>query len=328
MAAQLVAFGTILNALGGVDQTTGIILGFFVVLVYTVAGGMWAVSITDFVQAVVLILGLAWLLPNALDDAGGWSVVSAALPVGHTDFLPEASVYGWVWYMQAWLVLGLGSLPSQDLLQRTFSARNEKVAAWSAYLAGGLYLTVGLVPVVLGLIARATMPDLTEPEMALPLLGRDHLGPIGLAIFVGALLSAILSSADSGLLAPASVFSENLVRPLIPGMSDAGLLRATRLSVGAFAIIALMLALEFRDVYELMLAAMEAGLAGLAAPFAAGLYWKRIDERAALASMLAGTGVWLLLTVLTDEWPADLAGFCVSVGILLAMAPRARTAAA
>ena len=318
VAAQFVAFGTVLHALAGVDQTAGIVAGFAVVLVYTVTGGMWAVSITDFLQAIVLIAGLAWLLPNALADAGGWSVVAAALPQGHTDFLPERSFHGWVWYVQAWLVIGIGSIPSQDLLQRAFSARDERTAAWSAYIAGGMYLTVGLIPVALGLIARVTMPGLADPELALPLLGKAHLGSVGLAVFVGALLSAILSTADSALLAPASVFSENIVRPLRPGMSDAGLLRAARISVAAFACLALALALQFRNVYELMLAAMEAGLAGLAAPFAAGLYWKRIGERGCVASMLGGTGTWLGLKFVTEEWPADLIGFFVSIALLFA----------
>lgn len=322
VAAQFVAFGTVLHALTDIGQTAGILIGFAVVLIYTATGGMWAVSITDFLQATVLIAGLVWLLPNALADAGGWSAVSAALPAGHTDFLPASTFHGWIWYAQAWLVIGIGSIPSQDLLQRCFSARDERTAAWSAYLAGGMYLSVGVIPVVLGLVARAGMPGLADPELALPLLGQAHLGSVGLAVFVGALLSAILSTADSALLAPASVFSENLLRPLRPGMSDASLLRATRLSVAGFAIVALLLALEFRDVYELMLMAMEAGLAGLAAPFAVGLYWKRVDGRAANAAMLSGTGAWLVLTVLTERWPADLLGFFVSVAVLCLFAKR------
>ena len=88
VAAQFVAFGTIGYALVGTNQTTGIVVGFVVVVLYTITGGMWAVSITDFLQAVVLIAGLVWLLPNALTDAGGWAAVSAALPQGHLDVAP------------------------------------------------------------------------------------------------------------------------------------------------------------------------------------------------------------------------------------------------
>ena len=323
VAAQFVAFGTVLHALTGVDQSTAIVVGFAVVLVYTAAGGMWAVSVTDFLQAIVLIAGLVWLLPTALANSGGWEAVAAELPAGHLDFVPEPTLHGWLWYIQGWLVIGVGAFSSQDLLQRAFSARDEQTAARSAHIAGVMYLSVGLIPVVLGMVARVTMPDLEDPQLALPLLGQRHLGSIGLAVFVGALLSAILSSADSALLAPASVFSENLVKPLWPGMSDAALLRTARLSVVAFAVFSLVLALRFRNVYELMIAAMEAGLAGLTAPFTAGLYWKRIDERAAIASMLVGTGVWLALRMITDEWPADLIGFAVSIVVLPFAAKRA-----
>ncbi|MBI1353336.1 MAG: sodium/solute symporter [Acidobacteria bacterium] len=318
-AAQMVAFGTVLQALTGIDQTTGILLGAATVLVYTVAGGMWAVSLTDTLQAVVLIAGLVVLLPVALDANGGWTAVSAALPEGRLDLLPEPSLSGWLWYLQAWLVVGVGSIPSQDLLQRSLSSRSESVAVRSSHIAGGMYLTIGLIPVALGLTASIALPGLEDPELALPLLGKQYLGPFGLALFLGALLSAILSSADSALLAPASVFSENVVRPLWPGMSERALLQVARASVAAFTLLALLLALEFRTVYEMMLTAMEAGVAGMIAPFTAGLYWKRANGWGAVGAMTAGTATWALMTYSTDAVPADLVGLAVSIVVLIAV---------
>ena len=319
-AAQFVAFGTTLQGLAGLDQTTAILVGGLVVLIYTTSGGMWAVSITDFVQGVVLIVGLAWLAPVAIADAGGWTAVSDALPAGSLDPLPQPTLHGWIWYLQAWAVVGLGSLPSQDLLQRTLSSRDEGVAARSAHLAGGLYLTVGMIPVALGLVAAVTLPGLEDPELALPELARAHLGPVGLAVFSGALLSAILSSADSALLAPAAVFAENIIRPLRPGMSDRAMLRLTRTLVAACSLLALALALSVQKVYELLLMSMEAGVAALIVPFAAGVYGKRVDERAACWSMAAGTLVWAVMTATQDLWPADLAGMAASATTLVAVA--------
>ncbi len=316
-AAQMVAFGTVLQALSGIDQTTGILLGAATVLVYTVVGGMWAVSLTDTLQAVVLITGLVFLLPLALEANGGWAEISAALPEGRLSLLPESSPTAWLWYLQAWLVVGVGSIPSQDLLQRSLSSRDEKVAVRSAFIAGGMYLTVGLIPVTLGMVASVALPGLADPELSLPLLGQQYLGPVGLALFLGALLSAILSSADSALLAPASVFSENVVRPLRPKMTEQGLLWTARCSVVVFSLLALLLALRFRTVYELMLTALEAGVAGMIAPFTAGIYWKRANGWGAVASMLSGTGTWAAVKFWTEAFPADLAGLAVSIVALI-----------
>lgn len=316
-AAQLVAFGTVLQAISGVDQTTAIVLGGMTVLIYTVAGGMWAVSLTDSIQGVVLIAGLAVLLPAALAANGGWSAVSAALPEGRLDLTPESSPMAWLWYLQAWLVVGVGSIPSQDLLQRTLSSKSEAVAVHSAHIAGGMYLTVGLIPVALGMIASIALPGLEDPELALPMLGREYLGPAGLSLFLGALLSAILSSADSALLAPSSVFSENVVRPLWPGLTERGLLWTARATVVVFTCLALLLALRFRTVYELMLTALEAGVAGMIAPFTAGLYWKRCNAWGALSGMLGGTAVWGLVSFWTDAIPADLVGLIVSIAAVV-----------
>jgi len=321
-AAQLVAFGTVLQAISGFDQGTAIVVGGVTVLIYTVAGGMWAVALTDSLQAVVLIAGLAVLLPIALAENGGWSAVSAALPEGRLDFLPQSSPMSWLFYLQAWLVVGVGSIPSQDLLQRTLSSKSESVAVHSAHIAGAMYLTVGLIPVTLGMIASIALPNLSDPELALPMLGREYLGPVGLSLFLGALLSAILSSADSALLAPSSVFSENVIRPLLPGLTEAALLRIARLTVVVFSLLALLLALRFRTVYELMMTAMEAGVAGMIAPFTAGLYWKRCNGWGALAGMLGGTLVWALMSFWTEAVPADLVGLAFSilavVGVTLA----------
>ena len=185
----------------------GIMGGAAVVFVYTVAGGMWAVAVTDFVQIVVIAIGLILLLIVVLIDVGGWGAISPQLPEDTFRMIPaEHSWMVWLNYFRAWLIFGLADVTAQTLLQRAFSARNEQVAQNSFYLAGIGHLSLGMIPVMLGIIASVTMPGIVDKETVVPEMAIAHLHPVAIAIFVGALLAAIMSSADSALLAAASVF--------------------------------------------------------------------------------------------------------------------------
>ncbi len=328
VGSQFVAFGLILNAIAGVDTTLGIVIGAALVIAYTVAGGLWAVTRTDAIQALVLIVGLAVLAGAVLAGDDGAALL-ARVPREQWRFAPEADLRSWLFYLQAWLVIGLGAIPSQDLVQRGLAARDEPTARRSAWLAGLLYLGVGFVPVLLGILGRVLLPELENPELVLPQLCLAHLPPLGVALVLGALLSAIMSSADSALLAPASVLSQNVARHLRPGLSDVQLLRVARASVPLFGVLSLGIGLWFENVYDLMVSSWSVLLVSLVVPLTAGLYSRRVDGPAALASMGAGLGAWLVLAAVQDAWPADLLALGVSAATLTATARlRGRTAAA
>ena len=183
-----------------------------VVFVYTVAGGMWAVALPDFVQMVVIAVGLIMLLVVVLIDVGGWGNIAPHLPEDTFSMVPvERSPSIWLNYFRAWMIFGVADVTAQTLIQRAMSAKDEQTAQNSFYLAGFGHLSLGMIPVTLGIIASVTMPGLTEPETVIPTLAIAHLHPVAIAIFVGALLAAIMSSADSALLAAASVFSVNIL---------------------------------------------------------------------------------------------------------------------
>ena len=208
VASLMVAFGRVVQVVAGVDPDLGIWIGAAIVLFYTTAGGMWAVTLTDFIQVTVLVLGLVFLAPTILADAGGWETIRAQIPDSSFHLYPHnGDGAAWFGYFRDWLVIGLGNLAGQDLIQRSLSSRNENIAQNSAYLSALLYLTVGLIPVFLGIAGRVVLPDLEDPDLVMMKLGTTYLPPVALAIFLGALISALLSSADSALLAPASVRS-------------------------------------------------------------------------------------------------------------------------
>ncbi len=318
VGSQLIAVGTILTAITDVDSTTAILAAAGAVLLYTVLGGMWSVTLTDFLQAIVLIAALCVMAPLTLGAAGGPQAAFTRLTAEKTRFLPTGGILEWCLFIQAWLVIGLGNLPAQDLMQRALSAKDEWVAQWSAYAAGVMYVLVGLVPVGLGLVGSQLFPALDNPEHIVPVLAMEFLPPLGFALFLGALFAALMSSADSGLLAPASVFGQNIVKNLAPDMSSREILVAIRVGVIFFCGLALCVALVFRSVYSLMVESWTVIMVGLFAPLTLGMYWKRTNGPGAVAGILAGIGVWMAAVLASrlaggGDFPGALVATAASV---------------
>ncbi|MCE2432668.1 MAG: sodium:solute symporter family protein [Candidatus Latescibacteria bacterium] len=315
VASLMVGFGKIIHALTGLDAVLGTCLGAVIVLIYTTIGGMWAVTLTDFIQVAVLTLGLIFMTPFLLSDMGGWAAIRAQLPDDQFYLYPrDADMTTWFNYARAWLVIGLGNLAGQDLLQRSLSSRNESVAQHSAYISGIIYLTVGLLPVFLGIAATLTFPNLADPEQVMMKLAETYLPPLGMAVFIGALISALMSSADSALLAPASVIGNDLIRYLRPDIDAQTQLRLCRLSVPVLGVIALYLALSHDTVYTLMVDSWSILLATLFVPLTAGIWWSKANRSGALWSMISGAIAYLILLQIAPDQPADL--LAVPIGLL------------
>jgi Na+/proline symporter len=283
---------------------------------------MWAVALTDFVQMVVIAVGLVMLLVVVLIDVGGWGNIAPHLPEDTFRMIPaENTASVWLTYIRAWLIFGLADVTAQTLLQRAFAAKNEQVAQNSFYLAGFGHLSLGLIPVTLGIIASVTMPGLVDPETVIPELAIAHLHPVAIAVFVGALLAAIMSSADSALLAAASVFSINILPLFKPQATDRLKLLATRVSIPVFGSIAVYVALEVQVVYDLILDANSVILVCVTVPFIVGVWWKRANRTGALASMAMGFLTWFVAIVYAPEFPGDLLGLLVGLLTILVVTP-------
>lgn len=324
VASLMVAFGRILQSLTGLDPTLAICIGAGVVLVYTVAGGMWAVTLTDFVQLTILVTGMVVLTPVLLHDMGGWSALAAQIPAERFHLYPRGDSTAWLSYARGWLVIGLGNLAGQDLIQRALSSRDEKTAYRSAYLAGGLYVTVGLLPVLLGMAGAVVLPDLANPDLVMMELALRYLPTAALILFTGALVSALLSSADSALLAPASVLGWDLLRFLRPHASERLCLNTSRLAVLVLGLVSLGLALHKATVYELMVDSWSVLLATLFVPLTAGIWWRHANGPGALAAVVTGLVVWIITMQVAPDLPGDLLAVPLAVlalvGVSLATA--------
>ncbi|MEK7258120.1 MAG: sodium:solute symporter family protein, partial [Bacteroidota bacterium] len=230
IAAQMVAMAIVLNVLVGMSIFWGVMLTLVVVVAYTYIGGMWAVSVTDFVQTIMIIIGVIALAISVGSQAGGVEAVVAAQPEGFWNFFPERNLDAWVHYLAAWMTIGLGSIPQQDVFQRLMSGKDERTAARSGYLGGAMYLTIGFIPLFIGLCAKMLHPELLQddPQKMLPLMTLKYGSLLIQILFFGALLSAILSTTSGAILAPATVVGENLVKPLFKKLTDKQLLLTMR----------------------------------------------------------------------------------------------------
>jgi Na+/proline symporter len=160
VAAQLIALSLVLGAVTDLSLLQGVLISSGIVVGYTFLGGMWAISITDFIQTTLIVVGLVCVAAMVAQEAGGVGAILAQAPEGSFQFFPDSGLSGWVTYFGAWIILGLGSIPSQDIYQRVMSAKSEKVAVQSTYLAGLFYLSFGLLPLFIALGAKVLYPEL------------------------------------------------------------------------------------------------------------------------------------------------------------------------
>jgi SSS family solute:Na+ symporter len=314
LGGVLFTFGVLMESLTGLPMTMGIFGGLLVVVTYTMIGGMWAVALTDFVQMLIFVIGLFILLYFVLDDAGGWSAVTAQLPSGSFNlFRIETTRGNWMDIIHVWMTLGVASVAASTVIQRALSARTEKVAQNGFYFAALGYVVIGAVPLMLGFAATVTLPDLDNPNAVLTELAFEHMHPVFVAVFVGAILSAIMSTSDSILLADSSVVTTNLLPLVKRNPGDQLRLRVARFAIPVIGLISTYVALNAERVVEVLIDSAAVLLAAIIVPFVLCFWWEKANRTGALAGIIFGLAGWLTALALESEFPADLAGFAVSL---------------
>ena len=331
VAAQITALGLVFSVLtnGAMSQTAGMIVGTLAVLIYVVIGGFLAVAWTDFIQMIVLVLGLSVIAFFSAGLAGGADkVLALAQNKDLFHFLPPANFTDLAMFVGASVTMMLGSIPQQDVFQRVMSAKDEKTARRGAMIGGMSYILFAAVPmfivlsavVVLGQQALDIARD--DYQKLLPMYVLTRMPLIMQILFFGALLSAIKSTSSATLLAPSTSFVENILKNLRPRMGDRQQLLAMRWTIIIFAGLVLSYAIAMRgtSIYELVSSAYQVTLVGAFVPLVMGLYWPRATTQGAVWSLVAGMGVWIFMlpqvSTLGEVFPGQLAGLLAG---LLAM---------
>jgi SSS family transporter len=328
VAAQVTALGLVFSILtdGAMSSQMGMIVGLLAVLIYVVIGGFLAVAWTDFIQMIVLVVGLSIIAVFAADLAGGAGVVlDAAAKRDLGRFLPEPSFTDLAMFVGAALTMMLGSIPQQDVFQRVMSAKDAKTAQRGAMIGGFSYIVFAFVPMFIVLAATVVMGDKAldmaqnDYQRVLPSFIMGHMPLVMQILFFGALLSAIKSTSSATLLAPTTSFVENILKQIRPGMSDKQALVAMRVTlvIFAFAVLVYAIALQGTPIYELVSAAYQVTLVAAFVPLVFGLYWSKATTQGAIVSIFAGVMVWVLffpqVTTWGERFPGQLAGLLAAL---------------
>jgi SSS family solute:Na+ symporter len=284
-----------------------------IVLIYTVLGGIKAVIYTDTVQWVILLGGLLLLgVPFSVSEVGGFQALKENLPEEFFSLSNISLIQFLNWFftiVPIWFI-------AMTLYQRIYSCKNEKDAKRAFYLAGILeYPVMAFLGVFLGMTARIFFPN-AEPEMAMPMLLKDVL-PIGITgIVIASYFSAIMSTADSCLIASSGNFTNDIIeRYFLKNNSDKFLIRVSQIVTLVIGGLTLIIASSFTTVLEIILHAYSFMVAGLFVPTLGAYFWEKSDSSAALSAMIVGGSSALILIIGEIEilWNLDPS----IIGILL-----------
>jgi Na+/proline symporter len=331
VAAQIKALGLVFNVVsdGSISQTAGMMIGAGSVLIYTLFGGMWSVAITDFVQMIIIVIGMLYIGGEMAGQTGGIAVVieHAAAAGQFSNFWPDMNLASVLGFIAALCTMMLGSIPQQDVFQRITSSKNVNIAVQAAILGGVLYFIFAFVPIYLAYSATLISPDLvkkylhTDPQMILPKLILNHAPLLAQVMFFGALLSAIKSCASATLLAPSVTFAENIVRGFFKHLTDQELLKIMRITVLCFSVAVTFFAINSElSIFKMVESAYKVTLVAAFVPLAFGVYWPRANSLGGLLSVVCGLAVWISCEILAPNaiLPPQLAGLLASiVGMIL-----------
>jgi solute:Na+ symporter, SSS family len=332
VGAQITALGLVFNVVsaGEISKLAGMWIGSGTILIYTFFGGMWAVAITDFLQMIIIVIGMLYIGGSVSNMVGGVGVVvEHAAQAGKFDFWPALDLKEIIAFAAAWVTMMFGSIPQQDVFQRVQSSKTEKIAIWGAVFGGSLYFMFAFVPMFLAYSATMIDPEMVkgliddDPQLILPTLVMKHAPLLAQVMFFGALLSAIKSCASATLLAPSVTFSENILKPMLGHrLSDRKMLHTMRGVTVVFTILVTIYAMNSKSsIFKMVENAYQITLVMAFIPLLAGVFWKRSTTQGALMSIFCGLSVWLAILVFGPEdpfLPAQFAGLIAgALGMLV-----------
>lgn len=303
LGAQVWAASAVFEAIG-LPGTAGAVFATLVFIAYTALSGLWAVALTDFIQIIIGSIGIFVAVVLGLIKVGGISGLRTALDGISGLPQPPSEYFSLTSLGPSLLALTLVAtvmytLIGQDFYQRLFAAKDEGTARKGAIYAGVLLMALSLLPALAGMLAVALSGNpeavIESPKTAVPMLVISVFGGTVGAIFVAAVLAAIMSTADSLL----SAATSHIVKDFYEGIAgekgdEKKLLRLSVLTTVAVGLLSLGAALAIKGIVELLIYSYDVYTSGVFVPLILGLYWKRATKEGALAGMAAGSLVAVL----------------------------------
>jgi len=304
-----IAYGSIFGVLFSIDKIPAILLGGGVVLIYCAFGGMWSISINDFLQFVVKTVGfIIILLPAVLIRAGGFAGLHAKLP----ESAFSLTHIGLDTMFSYFLLYVLSLMVGQDVWQRIFTARSDAVAKWGGAAASVYCFIYAIAGALIGMSAHALMPGIVDRDHVYTEIVRTTL-PAGLSgLVIAAALSAVMSTSSGALIAATTVMKEDLVRTLrrqplqakdtVSDENETSAVQSSRWYLLGIGVLMIILACTIHDVVAGLTIACGTLLVGLFVPVIGGIVWQRATFKGAVASVITG----IVLTVATMAVMRDI----------------------
>ena len=327
VTAQMVATGKAFSSFLGMNYETGVIVGSVFIIGYTFVGGYKAVSYTDVVQGVLMLLGLIAVPAAAIIASGGWGEVTLSLTQQDPALLDMFAISNAPAFIgiASLVAVGLPFLGVPQLLIRYMSARDDGEIRKARIMSVIVLLVFTVGAVTTGVAGRALYPGLTDHETIFPVISNNLFPPVISGMLLVVVLSAIMSTVDSLLLLASSAIVRDTYQQIMGSKeTDERLANYGKVFTVIIGIIAVVLGVqEPRVIYDFVLASWS-GLGSAFGPVIIGiLYYKRITWLGVLCGMAGGfiaSVVWLIYFKadyygLYEAIPGFVAGMVLTFGV-------------
>ena len=302
-AGQFIASSVILSTMLGISYKTAVIIVAVVVTIYSIMGGLWSVTLTDFIQVFLIIIGMIIAVPFAMNLAGGWSNVVANVPAETFDmfkgYSPMAVVSLTIMYVATFTV-------GQEAVSRYYAARDGKAAKQGSILAAIINFIYAFIPAILGIITLALInmgkfnaEDFADvgARYALPVLAMEAMPAVICGLLFAGIISATMSSSDSDLLGAGSIFANDIYRAVLkPDATSEEVMKVTKIVMAVVGVVSMFIALfNTSSLVTLLMFCFTLRAAGAFFPYVLGHYWTGASLAGTIASLISGSIVVVYL---------------------------------
>lgn len=320
-AGQFIASSVILSTMLGISYKLAVVIVAVVVTVYSIMGGLWSVTLTDFVQVFLIVICMIIAIPFALSNAGGWDNIVANVPPETFDifkgYKPFDVISLIIMYTATFSV-------GQEAVSRFYAARDGKAAKSGAWLAALVNFIYAFIPTILGIatLALLNMGKFDADQFAdvgaryaLPILAINTMPAIICGLLFAGIISATMSSSDSDLLGAGSIFANDIYKAAIKtNATDKEVMNCTKIIMCLVGIASMFIALfNTQNIITILTFCFTLRAAGTFFPYVLGHFWKKSSTVGSIASLIAGT---IVVVYLDKVAGGDLFGFHFSQTIV------------
>lgn len=296
VVTQVIGMGSVIHVLLGWPVLTSMFIGGGIVLFYTVLGGMWSITLTDIIQFIVMTVGVFFIMfPYSVNSAGGLATVFTSVPESHLNL----TNIGGDKIFQYFLLYAFGLMVSQDIWQRVFTAKNEKVMKRSAISAGVYSFLYGLALSIVGMCAFIVLPNLEDSQSAFTSLALTILPPGTLGLVLAAVCAALMSNASGALFASATLITNDIIKVYLKkDMNDKAIIQTSRIVTLVLGVIAIIFSAWIQNILVALDMAYAILSGAIFVPLIIGLFWKLTTSKAAFYAIIASTMVIFITFVI------------------------------